>query len=277
MIELFPIICSAIGTALISYFSGWFSAWNNIWRIILVFIGLWFAVMVVIFGTAYIIHLTIDVKKPVKKPSKFHTFVYHCFLSFLDRFFRVKLHVSGEEKLPDGPCVFVMNHRSNFDPMLLADKYKKRKILMISKPENFKKPIAGGFIHKAGYMAINRDDDREALKTVLQAIKYLKSGYSIGIYPEGTRNKDSLDLLPFKHGSFKIGTKAGVPIVITCIHETQNISKNFPLKRTHVYLHILETIKPEDYAGKNTAEISDYAAKIMQEDIDKFESQKALK
>ena len=277
MIEWTAVIGSAIGTALISFFSGWFGDWGNIWRIILVFMGLWVAVMAVIFLTAYIIHASVDIKKPVDKPSKFHTFVFHCFLSYLDRLFRIKLHVVGEEKLPDGPCVFVMNHRSNFDPMLLADKYKKRKILMISKPENFKKPIAGGVIHKAGYMAIDREDDREALKTVLKAINYLKQGYSIGVYPEGTRNKDSLDLLPFRHGSFKIGTKAGVPIVVTCIHETQNISKNFPLKRTHVYLDILETISPEDYKGKSTAEISDYAAKIMQEDIDRFESRKAFR
>ena len=277
MIELTALIGSAIGTGLISFFSGWFYNIADIWKILLVFIGLVIAIFAVMFTVAEIIHLSIDVKKPIKKPSKFHTFVYHCFLSFLDRLFRAKLHVVGEEKIPSGPCVFVMNHRSNFDPMLLADKYKKKKILMISKPENFKKFIAGGFIHKAGYMAINRDDDREALKTILQAVKYLKDGYSIGVYPEGTRNKDGLDLLPFKHGSFKIATKAKVPIVVTCIHNTQFIHKNAPFNTTHVYLDILDVITPEDYADKNTAEISDYAAKIMQEDIDRFEAEKASK
>ena len=276
MIEWTCVICSLIGTTLISYFSGWFGDLNVLWRFPLVFVGLGLGVLALIMAVAFIIHSTIDVTKPVDKPSKFHTFVYHCFLSFLDRLFGARLHVVGEEKLPDGPCVFVMNHRSNFDPMLLADKYKKRKILMISKPGNFKAPIAGGFIHKAGYMAIDRENDREALKTVLKAIKYLGEGYSIGVYPEGTRNKDGLDLLPFRSGAFKIATKANVPIVVTAIHETQYIHKNAPFKKTDVYLHIIKTITPEEYAGKHTNDISQEVFDMMQADIDAFEKAKKV-
>ncbi|MBP5177028.1 MAG: 1-acyl-sn-glycerol-3-phosphate acyltransferase [Clostridia bacterium] len=274
MIECTSAIFSAIGTALIGYFSGWFGSAADIWKIVLTLVGLFVAVVALIFLAALVIHLTIDVNKPVKRPSAFHTFVFNCFISMIDRFFRIRLYVDGGERIPDAPCVFIMNHRSNFDPILLADRYKKKHILMISKPANFKKPIAGGFIHKAGYMAIDREDDRKALKTVLKAIGYLGEGYSIGIYPEGTRNKKDVSLLPFKHGSFKIAMRAKVPTVITAIHETQKIHKNFPLKGTRVYLHVIDVLYPEDYEGKTSGDISDYAADVMKKDIDAFESGK---
>ena len=270
MIELTCLFSSLVGTGLIAYFSGYFNDLGWLWKVPLVFVGLFFAVLATLFLTAFIVSLFINVNKPIKKPSKAATFVYHVFLSFIDRFFRIKFFVEGAEKIPDEPCVFIMNHRSNFDPMLLADRYKKKKILMISKPSNFKKPIAGGFIHKAGYMSVDRDNDREALKTVVKAVGYLRQGYSIGVYPEGKRNKDGLNLLEFRHGAFKIATKAEAPIVVTVIHESQKVKNNFPLKSTKVYLHVLKTLYPADYAGKNTSEISDEVFDMMQKDIDAF-------
>lgn len=277
MIEIISLIGAIISTALISYFNGIYGELIDILWIVLILYGTFVAFIALFMIAGYIISAVVDINKPIKKPSKFHTFVYYLYLSFLNRSFNIKFIVEGEDKLPEGKCVFVMNHRSNFDPMLLAQKYKKRNILMVSKPGNFRIPIAGGVIHKMGYLAIDRDNDREALKVILKAVDYIKQGYSIGIYPEGTRHKDGLDLLPFRHGSFKIAVKANVPIVVTAIHNTQEIHKNFPFKRTRVYLHILKTIYPEEYAGKTTAEISDEVAALMTEDIERFEAEKAAK
>ncbi len=275
MIELVSLIGASIITTLITYFNGIYQTPLDILWIALIFVGSFLGVIALFLIVGFILSAVVNIKKPIKKPSRFYTFIYHMFVGWLDRLFGVKLTVNGEDKLPDTPCLFVMNHRSNFDPIILADKYKKRRILMISKPSNFRIPIAGGVIHKVGYMAIDRENDREALKTVLRAADYLKKGYSIGIYPEGKRNKNGVELLPFRHGAFKIATKADVPVVVTAIHETQNIKKNFPFKRTKVVLDILKTIYPDDYAGKTTVEISDEAAALMSADIERFEAEKA--
>jgi len=272
MIELTCVVCSAIWTSVIAYFSGWFSDLSQLWKFPLVFIGLGLAVLLLIFLVTFILSQTVDIKKPVEKPSAFHTFVYNCFVGFLIRLFRLRFKVKNEQMIPDEPCLFIMNHRSDFDPMLLTDRYKKKHILMISKPSNFKIPIAGGFIHKAGFMAIDRENDREALKTVLLAANRLKEGYSVCVYPEGTRNKTGINLLPFRHGAFKVATKVGAPIVIANIHETQKIHKNFPLRRTYAQMNVLSVLRKEDYNGKSTAEISQYAMEIMQADIDAFAS-----
>lgn len=61
---------------------------------------------------------------------------------------------------------------------------------------------------------LDRKDIKQGLKTILTAIEKIKSGISICIFPEGTRNKnkDELELLPFHEGSFKIASKSGCAI-----------------------------------------------------------------
>ena len=267
MIELIALVGSATATFLIVYFGGLVGSFVDVWKPILLFAGLFIAFVALFFVFAFAVTAFIDIKKPIKKPSKFYTWLYYTVNAFLVRFFGVKLTVNGEA-VPNEPCVFIMNHRSNFDPMILSDKYKKNKILHVSKPGNFKIPIAGPAIHKAGFLAIDRANDREALKTILKAVDYVSQGYSIGIFPEGTRNKDGLDLLPFRAGAFKIATKAKAPIVVIAAHGTQDIKHNFPLKRTAVTLDVLAVLRYEDYKDKTTAEISDTCAALMQADID---------
>lgn len=86
---------------------------------------------------------------------------------------------------------------------------------------------------------LDRENPKEGLKTILQAIDYVKNGISICIFPEGTRNKgEELSLLPFKEGAFKIATKTGCPIVPISMNNTAEIFENhFPkIKKTHVVL-----------------------------------------
>ena len=105
-------------------------------------------------------------------------------------------------------------------------------------------------------MPINRENDREALKSILQAVDYLKRDLcSIAVYPEGTRTKTGR-LLPFHAGTFKIAQKAKVPVVVAAIQGTENVRKNFPFRRTDVKLDILELIPAEEVTATNTQELS---------------------
>ena len=71
---------------------------------------------------------------------------------------------------------------------------------------------------------LNRENPKEGLKTILQAIEYVKKGISICIFPEGTRNKgEELSMLPFKDGALKISTKTGCPIVPISMNNTAAI------------------------------------------------------
>lgn len=277
MLELYGFILALICTAAITAFGGIYNETSDIWKPVLLLIGLTLAFILLIFIVLFFISLSVNRKKEVKKPSKACFFVFHTVLAFIMRWSGAKVIVRGREKLPQGNALWIMNHLSNFDPMVLANAFRLNNMLMVSKPENFKIPILGGFIYKMGYMALNRGNDREALKTILKAISRVKEGYSVTIYPEGTRNKTDSELLPFKSGVFKIATQGGVPIIVATVYGTNNIHKNFPFRKTKIYLDILGVITPEQYKGKQTHEISDMAAEMMLPKIKEYKTEYNIK
>ena len=177
------------------------------------------------------------------------------------------VHVSGKEKLPEGRFLLVCNHKSLFDPLSMVTGLRDKNISFISKPSNMNLPVIGRLAWGAGYLPIDREDDREALKTVNKAAEYLKKDLcSICIYPEGTRSKTE-SMLPFRAGCFKIAKKAGVPIVVCASKNTDKVFKNIFKRRTHIYIDILETISPEEVASSSTAQLSARSRRLMEEKL----------
>ena len=112
----------------------------------------------------------------------------------------VKVTVIGEENVPDEPVLFIGNHRSFFDILLT---YSRCKNLTgyVAKKEMEKVPLLSTWMHFVYCLFLDRENPKEGLKTILQAIDYVKKGISICIFPEGTRNKgEELTMLPFKEG-----------------------------------------------------------------------------
>lgn len=144
----------------------------------------------------------------------------------------VKLTVIGEENVPrDEPVLYIGNHRSFFDVVVT---YSRCPGLTgyIAKDGVNKVPIFRIWMKRLHCIFLKRDDMKEGLKVILKAIEYVKSGISICIFPEGTRNKDRnnpTSLLPFKEGSFKIASKTGCKIVPMALIGTADILENhFP-------------------------------------------------
>jgi 1-acyl-sn-glycerol-3-phosphate acyltransferase len=180
---------------------------------------------------------------------------------------------SGLEKLPkDKKFLLVANHRGIFDAVLLCHTFRKEKFVAVSKPENFTLPIAGPWIKGMGHLAIDRENNRNALKTIIKCIKYIEEDkFSIGICPEGTRNKKE-GLLPFKSGCFKIASKAKCPLVICTITNADKVFKNFPFKKTTMEFHIVDVIEYEDLKDLSTHEIALLARRKMVENLNINES-----
>lgn len=144
----------------------------------------------------------------------------------------VKLTVIGEDNVPmDEPVLYIGNHRSFFDVVVT---YARCPGLTgyIAKDGVNKVPIFRIWMKRLHCIFLKRDDMKEGLKVILKAIEYVKSGISICIFPEGTRNKDKdnpTSLLPFKEGSFKIAIKTGCKIVPMALIGTADILENhFP-------------------------------------------------
>lgn len=177
---------------------------------------------------------------------------------------RVKL--IGLEKLPSEPFLLVSNHRSGFDPLTVIAYLGRYNISFVTKPSNFSLSLIGLTARHAGYLAIDRENDRAALRTILQAADYLRRGVcSVGIYPEGTRNRTDAPLLPFHAGSFKIAQKAGAPLVIVCMRGTDRVLKTPFFLRPKVELEVLEVLDAAAVKSMKTVELAEHARRIMEE------------
>jgi len=183
-----------------------------------------------------------------------------------------RVHFNGEDLLPrDGRFVMVCNHRSAFDPLLKFKALARYNVAFVSKPENIRLPVLGRLAVAAGFLPIDRENDREALKTILCAADYLKRDLcSFCVYPEGKRSKNC-ELLPFHAGSFKIAQRAKTPLVVAAIRGTEKVRNNFLRRRTDVYLDVLAVIPPSEVCAAKTVELSEWAYTMIKRHLDAAE------
>lgn len=214
--------------------------------------------------------LFIDMSKKYDRDSGFYRWLLNAWTCFAVFVVRIHVKTEGLEKMPEGRFLLVQNHRSNFDPILTWFILKNRGLSFISKKENFKIFLFGRLIHRCCFREIDRQNPRNAMATVYDAADLIKNDrVSIGVYPEGTRNKNSenVDLLPFHNGVFKIAQLSKVPIVVTSIVGTETIHKNFPLHGSHVTFKVLEVMQPEEITEERTQAIGEKVRQLMLDSI----------
>ncbi|TCK93352.1 1-acyl-sn-glycerol-3-phosphate acyltransferase [Natranaerovirga hydrolytica] len=174
-----------------------------------------------------------------------------------------KITVTGLHNIPDGPALFVGNHRSLFDIPALY-RFFPNPTGFVSKNEMSKLPIMSWWMSSIGCIFLNRDDVRAAMKTMLLGIDLLKQGQSLVIFPEGTRSKTE-DMLPFKQGSLKFAQKANVPIVPFGISNTDQILKKNSLnvKSANITLNFGEPIDLNTLSKEELKKSAEYVQDIV--------------
>ena len=180
--------------------------------------------------------------------NRFIRFLFNIICAFAVWISNIRVHVSGLDRIPsDGRFLLVSNHISAYDPIVTYHMLKNTGIRFVSKPENFKIPVCGFLMKKMGFMSIDRENARNALKTVYEAADMIRDeSIPVGIYPEGTRNKTpEKGLLKFHDGVFKIAKRAGVPVVVVTVSGTDKVAANLPFKRSDVYLTVSDILPAE--------------------------------
>jgi len=212
----------------------------------------------------WVICLFIDRRKPQLKNDPFFRMLLNWTAELLFQAARVQVTVIGADKLPHGRYLLVGNHLSSFDPIVTAWALRKDRIAFVTKPENMRIPIVGSIIHKCCYLPIDRENSMNAVKTIQAAADLIERDVvSIGIYPEGTRNRSAEPLLPFRSGAFKIATKAGVPVVVAAVRGTDRIRHNFPWRPTAVTVDFHQVIDAETVSTSRTAALSEMTRNIL--------------
>ncbi len=185
----------------------------------------------------------------------------------------VKQTIIGEENVPkDAPVLYIANHRSYFDIVLTYVRVP-RPTGYVAKKEMTHIPLLNVWMRNLHCQFLDRDDIKAGMKTILTCIEKIKSGISICIFPEGTRNKSESEtsLMEFHEGSFKIAQKSGCAIVPIAIHNTAEIFENhFPkVFKTHIVIEYGKPFYIKDLPKEQQKTVGVYTRDLIIEMLEK--------
>ncbi|MGL6174618.1 MAG: lysophospholipid acyltransferase family protein [Cellulosilyticaceae bacterium] len=181
------------------------------------------------------------------------------------------VEVKGKENLPkSGPVVYMVTHKGLYDTPVFAT-IVDDPCIFIGKEEMKKMPVMGDWFSATGSIFLARDDMKQSLQAILDGIKELKGGQSLVIFPEGTRSKGE-EMGEFKAGSFKLATKAKVPIVPIAIQNTHKVlemSGKAGIAKATVYVNIGKMIDVPNLSSAELktlpSDVEDYTRKLLEE------------
>ena len=249
--------------------AGAFAGLSWLWVLPVGFLGSFLLIALLLFLLLLALVAPVDTSKPQEQDDPFYRRLTGLCVEFVVEALQVRLHVEGLDRMPkDRRVLLVCNHLHLLDPVLLLQVFPRKQLAFIAKKEVNDMFIVGKLMHKIMCQLIDRENDREALKTIIKSINLVKEDKaSVGVFPEGYTSKDGL-LHPFRSGVFKIAQKAQAPIAVCTIRNTQHIFRNaMHLRHTDVELHLVEVLPPPPLRGVTTVEIGNQVRQIMLGDL----------
>ena len=241
--------------------------WNfGIWAALGTFLGAFLLQALIVF--LYLLYLCrkVDQNVPQEDIDPHYKKVADLILESVLPILRIHIKTFGLEKVPaEGRFLLVCNHCNDSDPIILMRVFGKYELAFISKRENSTMFVIGPMMHKLLCQLINRENDREALKTILRCIQIIKEDKaSVAVFPEGGIITEDGRLHHFKPGVFKIAQKANVPIVVCALKNTKDVVHNIlHFKGSDVELSVLDVIPAEAVQAKKTVELAEMCHDLM--------------
>ena len=264
------LVIAAVSIHVIVLFSGFLHNAKSWWLCPLVLLGVFVGLVVMHFSFVVSAVLLVNTNKPAERFSKFYRAIINATLPMFFKMSGVKIYSEGLDLVPeDTRFLFVCNHIDNFDPIVIMSLLPKAELGFIGKKEIYNTmPIVAKAMHKLYGLPIDRENNREAVKTIVKAVNLIKEDKaSIGIFPEGYASKNG-ELLPMRNGAFKIAYKADVPIVVSVIAGTKPVRYNIFRRRSDVYFKVLHIISADELKKINSAELGDIVSDIMRKGLE---------
>ena len=268
---LLGLLCalSFMAAVLLCAGTGAFDTFAFLWLIPVGFLGTFLVLLALGFGIFLLICRFIDPEKQREKETPWFRWLVMEIIQVLFAVLPIRLRTKGFEKAPaDGRFLLVCNHLDNIDPAFLLHCFRQHPIAFVAKREAKNMFLVNKVMPMLLCPYINRENDKEALKTILRCISFLKTDtVSVGIFPEGRINQYR-KLAHFRPGVFKIAQKAQVPIVVCTLQGTNHaLKKVMKLQPAPVDVHLLEVLPPEFIADKTTVEVAEYVYDLMAKDL----------
>jgi 1-acyl-sn-glycerol-3-phosphate acyltransferase len=124
----------------------------------------------------------------------------------------ISIHVLHREKAERGKSVVVVANHESFCDILVLLATLPMQVRFLAKRSVFRVPVLGWSIAAAGFVPVDRGDRARGAATVEAALRRLRGGRSLVIFPEETRTRDG-ELLPFKRGAAHLALKSGLPLL----------------------------------------------------------------
>lgn len=239
---------------------------NNPWLWFLwVFLGL-ISTVVLFIGWLYLV--VIPTIKALPSNSKLTAFYIRHIVKMINLFTGVSVKVENIENLTDAKRVlYVSNHKSQMDPFFIY-LAAKRPMTAAGKADLWAiKPLLP-LIYAMRAVKIDRSNDRETAKSILNGIKFMKEDNSIIIFPEGgIKTRDVEQMVSIKPGAYKLATKSDAVIQPIALINSSKIATKKWYQRIKVIVRFLPPITPEDYKDLNTHEIAYKVVDLVNENF----------
>ena len=183
----------------------------------------------------------------------------------------IRVKVIGQDNIISGPAVVIMNHQSNFDPLLQGPVFQKNTVI-IAKKELKKIPLWGRLLDASNNILVDRLAKGKNGSSIDLAIERLKSDNCyIWIFPEGTRSQGG-KMASFKHGAFKIAIGAQVPIIPMVSKPLEQVL-DIPNKLAKGGRHEIKVLQAISTIGLSEADVPELAMKcenLYKEEISNY-------
>jgi 1-acyl-sn-glycerol-3-phosphate acyltransferase len=123
----------------------------------------------------------------------------------------IQADVAGLDQ--DRTYLFIANHQSLLDIPILLCLLRKWYPRFVAKNSLFRIPLFGPGMRRTGHLGVDRENSRQGMRDMQEAVYRLQQGQSLVVFPEGTRGREEDGLQDFHIGAFVIALKAKVPMV----------------------------------------------------------------
>lgn len=185
---------------------------------------------------------------------------------------RTPINIKHPERINQNrPAVFIFNHQSGLDPIILC-RVIRRDIIGMAKVELRRNPILGPLLWFGETIFVDRKDAEKRQAAYGPAVDALSRGRSIAISPEGTRTHNN-QLGEFRAGAFRIAKAANVPVVPIVIYNAgQRLgAKSIKLYPGTIDVEVLQPINPSHFVDPLAA--SRHTRSLYQQSLERYENQ----
>ena len=183
----------------------------------------------------------------------------------------VRIERTDNTALPDGGVLFVSNHEGYGDIPAFMNAVQDKQFGFVAKEELMHIPVFSKWIVRIRSIILEREDPRIALKVFAEGEDMLKRGFSLVIFPEGTRAKGK-GMRPFAKGSLRMAMRSGAPIVPVAIHGSWDVfeGNGYPRPGT-ILFHAFEPIETAGRMKSEEGDLSDHVEALIRARLEEWE------